>query len=140
MEKTPWNAGNGQIEAGDVAEGTAALDRMLDQVVSVLASQQGKGTSSWNFEECVMKELFSEVWARLREPVRDVEVPNNYQQWEGLYRQAWSGKGRQCCSRIPVELWKKSLQQWKEATQEELVATEGAATGKVVHQGRETAG
>ena len=61
MEKTPWNAGNGQIEAGDVAEGTAALDRMLDQVVSVLASQQGKGTSSWNFEECVMKELFSEV-------------------------------------------------------------------------------
>lgn len=55
----------------------AAFDRMLDQVVSVLASQQEKGTFGWDFEDWLMRELFSQIRTRLREPVRDVEVPNN---------------------------------------------------------------
>ena len=77
MENTPYNAGNGQREAGEVAAGMAAFDRMLDQVVSVLASQQEKGTFGWDFEDWLMRELFSQIRTRLREPVRDVEVPNN---------------------------------------------------------------
>lgn len=39
-------------------------------MVFVLASQQEEvGTSSRDFEEHLMKELFSEVWARLKEAI-----------------------------------------------------------------------
>ena len=61
MENTPWNGRNGQREAGDVAEAVAALDRMLDQVVSVLASQQEKGTFGWDSEDWLRRELFSQI-------------------------------------------------------------------------------
>lgn len=71
--KTPWNGGNGQVEAGD-----AALDGTLDQVVSVLASwQKEEGICSWDFEEYLMQELFSEMGARVRGPIRDAEAFKN---------------------------------------------------------------
>ena len=54
MEETPQNARNGQLEAEDVAERTATLAGMLDQLISVVASQQDKGTLGWDSEDCLV--------------------------------------------------------------------------------------
>lgn len=45
--------------------------------------KETEGTFSWNFEKNLITVLLKEVWARLREPTRDVEDI----QWEAIISQ-----------------------------------------------------